>query len=272
MIEATSQPAINTAETPGDCPKLRYPVVLVHGLLGYDQIRLGPFGRIKYFRGIAPHLGRAGNRILVPRLSPTAGIRSRALQLQRFLRKEAFQQPVHLIAHSMGGLDSRYLISKLGGADHVLSLTTIGTPHRGSSYADWWLRRVRSMARPMFDFLRIPYQAFIDLTSASCEQFNDQILDMPTVRYFSVAGRIHGPWHSVVWSHPYRVLAATAGENDGVVSIESARWGESLEIWDGDHLNLINMTNWGAVRHGLWIDRTSLYAGLLRRLALIESK
>src|SRR5262249_5187529 len=38
---------------------------------------------------------------------------------------------VHVFAHSMGGLDARYMISRLGMAKRVLSLTTIATPHRG---------------------------------------------------------------------------------------------------------------------------------------------
>ncbi|MCQ5134484.1 esterase/lipase family protein, partial [Coprococcus eutactus] len=38
---------------------------------------------------------------------------------------------VNLIAHSKGGLDSRYAISMLGMAPYVASLTTINTPHRG---------------------------------------------------------------------------------------------------------------------------------------------
>lgn len=37
---------------------------------------------------------------------------------------------VNIIAHSKGGLDSRYAISNLGAAPMVASLTTINTPHR----------------------------------------------------------------------------------------------------------------------------------------------
>ena len=43
----------------------------------------------------------------------------------------------------MGGLDSRYLIAKLGYGDRrsaIASLTTISTPHRGSAIADVLLR------------------------------------------------------------------------------------------------------------------------------------
>lgn len=43
---------------------------------------------------------------------------------------------MNIIAHSKGGLDSRYLISGLHMAPYVASLTTICTPHRGSMLAD----------------------------------------------------------------------------------------------------------------------------------------
>ena len=45
---------------------------------------------------------------------------------------------VNFVAHSMGGLDCRYLISTIQPTSYKpLSLTTIGTPHRGSPFMDW---------------------------------------------------------------------------------------------------------------------------------------
>jgi triacylglycerol lipase len=43
---------------------------------------------------------------------------------------------VNLIAHSMGGLDSRFVASSLGYGDRIASITTLSTPHRGSAIAD----------------------------------------------------------------------------------------------------------------------------------------
>ena len=42
---------------------------------------------------------------------------------------------VNIIAHSKGGLDSKYIITDLGMQDHVASLTTLCTPHKGSIIA-----------------------------------------------------------------------------------------------------------------------------------------
>src|SRR4051794_24949512 len=91
-------------------PRLRAPIVLVHGLLGTDTLRLGPVRLFDYFRGIPEVLRAGGNRVVVVRVGRTDGVAVRAAQLARQLPNE----PVHLIGHSMGGLDSRYLISRLG--------------------------------------------------------------------------------------------------------------------------------------------------------------
>jgi triacylglycerol lipase len=248
-------------------PQLRSPIILVHGLLGYDQIRFGRWTLVEYFRRIGRALLAAGNRVLVPRLSPTAGIADRADQLSRYISEKAGAEPVHVIAHSLGGLDARYMISHLGMAERVLTLTTVGTPHRGSPCADVGVRYLAAVTRPLLDFLRIPYQAYFDLTTDSCREFNQRTPNAPNVRYFSIAGRIEGPWHSLHWLPGQKLIERVEGPNDGVVSVSSATWGESLDVWAGDHLNLINHPNPRAMWSGVWIDRTVLYGQLVRKLA-----
>jgi triacylglycerol lipase len=45
---------------------------------------------------------------------------------------------VNFVAHSMGGLDVRHLISTIKPQSYTpVSLTTIGTPHHGSPFMDW---------------------------------------------------------------------------------------------------------------------------------------
>src|SRR5437660_11936146 len=94
-------------------PILRSPIVLVHGLLGYDRLQVGGWTLSRYFSDIPEYLSAAGNRILVARVHPTGSIAHRAGQLKAFLDQEVPHDPVHIFAHSMGGLDSRYLISRL---------------------------------------------------------------------------------------------------------------------------------------------------------------
>jgi triacylglycerol lipase len=222
-------------------PRLRAPIVLVHGLLGFDEIRLGRWVLAAYFRGIPEALAAGGNHVRVVRLSPTAGVAERAGQLQAFLDRHLPHDPVHLIAHSLGGLDSRYLISRLGMAHRVLTLTTLGTPHRGTAFADWGIFRLERMLRPLFHLARVPYGAFYDLTVPRCRRFNDQTPDASGVRYFWVAGRFRPGWLAAEWHLPARILEQAEGPNDGVVSVSSATWGEACGVWDdSDHLNLVN--------------------------------
>jgi triacylglycerol lipase len=247
-------------------PKIRAPIVLIHGLMGYDHIQIAPAWRWDYFRGIVHALTQAGNRVLVPRLSRTSGIERRARQLKEFLDQHAPGDAVHAIAHSMGGLDARYLITHLGMAHRVLSLTTIGTPHRGTPFADWGIKRFGPLVAPILNALRIPHDAFRDLTTSACRAFNERTPDMPNVRYFSVAGRCEKSWLTLPWLLPYSMVQRAEGANDGVVSVSSASHGEWTEMWRGDHLNLINVPNHRARHRGEWTDRTAHYANLVGRL------
>jgi triacylglycerol lipase len=247
-------------------PRLRAAIVFVHGLCGFDSLRIGPWVVAQYFRGIPEALRAAGNRVLVASLSPTRGIAERALQLKELLEQGSPHEPVHLIAHSMGGLDSRYLISRLEMAHRVLTLTTLGTPHRGTTFADWVLSRLTRLLRPLFEFANVPYQAFFDLTVPRCAEFNRQTPDAPGVRYFSVAGDCRPHLLTPGWQLPARILDRVEGPNDGVVSVASASWGEDCTHWDGDHLNLINWQHPWVPPHEQK-DRTADYAALVRRLA-----
>src|SRR3954469_20978251 len=111
---------------------LQAPIVLVHGLLGFDRLQVGGLTLVNYFPGVVEALQAGGSRVFAPALSPTAGIAQRAAQLRDFILRTCPHEPVHLIAHSMGGLDARYLVSRLDMADRILTLTTLGTPHRGT--------------------------------------------------------------------------------------------------------------------------------------------
>jgi triacylglycerol lipase len=248
-------------------PKLRAPAVLVHGLFGFDKLQLAQWTLASYFPGISELLRAAGNTVLVPRLSPTGGVADRAAQLKNFLDREMPREPVHIFAHSMGGLDSRYLISRLGMAHRVLSLTTLGTPHRGSPFADWCIRRLKRLLSPMFQMAGIPVQGFYDVTTDVCRRFNAEVPDAPGVRYFSVAGRHDGSLLAPEWLLSHSIVLREEGPNDGVVSIASASYGESQEIWEGDHLSLVNWLNPFARHRGLWRDPVPRYAPLVRRLA-----
>jgi triacylglycerol lipase len=248
-------------------PKLLAPIILVHGLMGFNSLRVLGRPVAGYFRGIEATLRGAGNKVFSAQLSPTAGVARRAAELRDFLRREVPTGPVHIFAHSMGGLDARYMISRLGMAGRVLSLTTIGTPHRGSPFADWGMRQFGRFVKPLFRLVGLPDQAFYDLTTEGCRAFNEEVPDAPGVRYFSVAGRCSAPWLGLEWLLPHAVIHGVEGPNDGLVSVASASHGEHTEVWEGDHLSLINWPNPQACVLGVWRSRNRHYADLVRRLA-----
>ncbi len=222
------------------------PIVLHHGLFGRDEIRLGPL-RLSYFSKIDRAIADRGHLVIKTRVHPTASVerRSRELKQQILERLEMADRPnerVLLIAHSLGGLDARYMVSKLGMARHVAAVLTVCTPHRGSPYADWIERNLgqRMGLLPVVRKLGLDISAGIDLTTNACARFNDEVPDHPDVRYASVA--CARPFHQMpaFAMHSHAIVSAVEGDNDGLVSIKSGQWGEHLGTWPVDHWQAIN--------------------------------
>jgi triacylglycerol esterase/lipase EstA (alpha/beta hydrolase family) len=70
-----------------------------------------------------------------PFATPQERAKAIAPQLEDILKKTGASK-LNLIAWSEGGLDARYLISSMGWADRVASLSMVATPNRGSANAD----------------------------------------------------------------------------------------------------------------------------------------
>src|SRR5262245_45166314 len=229
------------------------PIVLVHGILGFDQLTFGGLKIADYFRLIPDALRKAGHNVPEPPgLNPTGSVAERAQNLKSYLQgADLAGRKVHLIAHSMGGLDSRFMISRLGMAERVLSLTTIGTPHHGSPIADLVVKGTNPLLNNFMEHLGVDVKAVFDLTTGAGRTFNDEVPDAPGVRYFCLGGqfsphRILGVPQGVL-GVTHEIVANAEGENDGVVSVASATmsgraaW-SALGAWNGNHFRLIN---WG---------------------------
>jgi triacylglycerol lipase len=222
-------------------PGLKAPIVLVHGILGFDKLAVGGVTIGDYFRAVGEALRAAGNAVPEPpRLNPAGSIEERAADLRTYLEAgDLAGRSVHLLAHSMGGLDSRYLISQLGMGDRVMSLTTIGTPHRGTPFAD---RGVGAL-RPLIDGLLqqgIDIRGFFDLTTAKAAEFNARTPDVPGVRYFSVAGQFEPTLVDLLRLPHDLIVEDGGGPNDGLVPVASASYARFLGVWRADHFRLIN--------------------------------
>jgi triacylglycerol lipase len=230
------------------------PIVLVHGLFGFDRIGI-PGARFDYFRGIAKHLESLGCHAHAVRLPAAASVPERARELVAAIEALSHER-VDLIAHSLGGLDARYALTRLGLARRVRSLVTVGTPHHGTPLADLALKGPLHWARRIVSALGVPTDALA--------AFNAEVTDVPGVRYACVVGGMHRHDSVVplalVPAHAY--LRRVAGPNDGLVPIASQYWGETLAEIEADHFAQIGWRV--AVRHTF--DAPALYAFVIARL------
>ncbi|TFY67674.1 hypothetical protein EVG20_g3856 [Dentipellis fragilis] len=216
---AKPRPPPDTLHQLLQCPVLydplrapRNPIVLCHGLYGFD-VRgpsVFPSLRMHYWSSILGILRKTvGAEVIVTSVPGTGSIASRAQELHRFLEKRAPGRGLNLLAHSMGGLDCRQLITHIKPETYTpLSLTTVATPHRGSAFMDWCteylgLGRAHSQPPPAvtLSLASLPSSfttmllslfdspAYANLTTSFLtENFNPRTPDDPRVRYFSVGG------------------------------------------------------------------------------------
>ena len=233
-------------------------MVLAHGLLGFDQIRIGG-ARHDYFRGVSERLVREGCAVHRSRVAPTASIAARAADLAAFV--EALDaRRVNVVAHSMGGLDARWAIARLGTRRKALSLVTIGTPHRGTPLADAGASLAARAG--LFLALRrvgIDVEAFHDLTTPRMAAFEEDVPDVRGVHYACVVGAPERKRDvSPILVPTFAWLRDAAGANDGMVPAASQRWGDVLRVVPADHFAQIGWTR--------RFDALELYAELLREL------
>lgn len=110
-----------------------YPVLLVHGLFGFE--RIGPF---ELFHDVKQALKAAGVQVFVPHLSAIHDneVRGEQLlsQIECVLRGTGATK-VNLIGHNQGALSARYAAAL---APHrVASVTSVSGPNHGSELADF---------------------------------------------------------------------------------------------------------------------------------------
>ena len=219
-----------------DCDT-RYPLLLVHGIGFHDHWnRVLPI----YWGRIPAALEKRGARIFYGHQDSWATIEHNADIVKESLLKalaESNSEKVNIIAHSKGGLDTRYMISTLGMADKVASLTTLGSPHHGSKTIDllcglprWMFRfcaffvdlgsRILGDSKPDF------YRASRRFSTRSMEAFNGQNPDAPSVYYQSYAASMKSPLTDLFLMIPYLFVKRADGESDGLVTLESAAWAD----------------------------------------------
>ncbi len=163
----------------------------------------------------------------------------------------------------------------LGYGDRIASVTTIATPHRGSRVADGVLKLLEYLPADQIDKLtgdvltllqKTAYELETDpnlraqLTLLSekhmSEVFNPKYKDDPNVHYMSYAGRTNlrtgiGACDDALYKNDPTKLDPAQGlvlgtaifleegkgkVNDGLVTVESSKWGTFQECVPADHL------------------------------------
>lgn len=218
----------------------KYPILLVHGVFFRD------FRYFNYWGRIPDELSQNGAKIFYGNHESAENIARSGEKLFERIKEICAQtgcEKVHIIAHSKGGLDARYAISRLGAAPYVATLTTINTPHRGCEFADFLLSKIPAAQQNAVaktynsallklgdknpDFLA----AVNDLTASSCAAFNAQTPNAEGVFYQSTGSVLNvsrGGRFPLNLSH--KLVKYFDGANDGLVGINSFEWGERFEL------------------------------------------
>lgn len=159
-------------------------------------------------------------------------------EILKFLAEHPEHSQVDIIAHSKGGLEARYMISHLGMADYVASLTTLSTPHRGTPIGEFIIEDAGEGGRVIATAVanavglilgdREPDsdRAVFQLTPEYLESFNTATPNHPEVYYLSYASRLGNDYPSLLYRTIGEAVYDVAGPNDGFVPVESAQWGE----------------------------------------------
>jgi triacylglycerol lipase len=226
-------------------------IVLAHGILGFGELFGIPLPA-EYFNGVANHLTVNGYNVIVPQVKTIGNVAARGDELREAILKAPAADEVHVIAHSMGGLDARHALATSSAvAKRVKTLVTIGTPHQGSPVAD----AIVDGTGPLFEkFSELPLvlRKFIDanagglkdLTTEAAKHFNKATPDVPGVRYIEVAGDASQGGNELFLFQLAAAIGELHGVNDGVVTKVSALRvaHEHLPDWPVDHAGEVGWT------------------------------
>ncbi len=260
----------------------KYPLLLVHGVFFRDFRFFNYWGRIPIQlkkNGAVIHYGCQQSAASVAECG-----KELAKRIETIVHTTGCEK-VNIIAHSKGGLDSRYAITVCGAAPYVASLTTINTPHRGCIFADYLLDKIPEKVQQRVartynaalsrcgdrdpDFL----EAVHDLTASACARMNEQLPDDPSVYYQSVGSTMN---YAASGRFPlnmsYHLVKHFDGANDGLVSLDSMKWGSNficLKVPEGrgiSHGDMIDLNR----ENIAGFDVREFYTELVRRLKQMD--
>lgn len=228
----------------------RYPIVLSHGMGTQAKVvRL-----YDYWWRIPQALKDEGAKVYITSVNAMDATTSKGAawktQVLRILAVSGASK-INLIGHSHGTIYTRYAISNLGMASKVASHTSIAGPHRGSIIADMIMGIIpNSMEGLVGDVLDLIMSLVMgDVNGNSVQNgydlirsnminvFNPNTPNMSGIYYQSYAYKIKNILGSGMLGITWLAMLPFEGDNDGLVSITSAKWRNFRGVYAGNFLS-----------------------------------
>lgn len=277
--------------------KTKYPIVLVHGVAGFNSI----FG-IDYFYGVRNALEKKGATVYTPNVTAWEDAYDRGQQLVEYL--EDLQASLggnvkfNLMGHSLGGPTIRYAAEE-GGSNLVASVTTINAVNFGSDVADValgiipvdsgtaaFIDTALSLMGNITDSLsgnpeyaNNALDAITFMTTPRSNEFNAIYSDgKPTSRCGEGSAKVNGiryySWggdmaftNILDISDPFLIFtgAVINGKNDGLVERCDQHWGDVISTkYNLNHMDAVNHIF--GIHHIFETDPLTLYKNQAIRL------
>lgn len=298
LLAAVMTASVMPAQAFGTYAKTRYPIVLAHGMSGFDSI--GPIG---YWYGIPEDLRRNGASVYVTQVSAFNSSDNRGEQLLAQVEEIAAisgASKVNLIGHSHGSQSIRYVAGVR--PDLVASATSVSGPTKGSDVADL-IQGVSVSGGPLLTGVLVSvvnglgqlisllssdpklqqdaYAALQSLNTAGASEFNARFpAGVPAtacgegapvvngVRYYSWSGvgQFYNPLNPFDYALTLPALAFKGKPNDGLVGKCSSHLGRVLR--DDYPMNHMHTVNQLAGLVGLGANPVGVYRVHANRLKL----
>ena len=218
---------------------MKYPILLIHGM-GFRDNKI-----INYWGRIPTILEECDCKIFYGNQDSNADIETNGEVIKNRIQsiiEETGTEKVNIIAHSKGGLDARYAISKLNIGDKVASLTTISTPHNGSETVDLLMRLPDIMVKIAGKLTDIvfrlcgdkkpnSYKVFHAFTTIRAREFNEKTPDIENVYYQSYAFVMKNSFSDFFMFLTHFVVKMVEGENDGLLTPNAVKWGDFRGVY-----------------------------------------
>jgi triacylglycerol esterase/lipase EstA (alpha/beta hydrolase family) len=278
-----------TCEEGCDLEYTRYPVLLMHGMAGTETY----INLLDYWFQLEAVLLPPGFNVQIRDVESFQGTLVRSEQWLVHLHDmidAGVGRKFNLIGHSQGGIDARLVTATKHMQGRIASVVTVAAPHYGSPAAEviTGTFNLFPISADISDGLAWMFGGLLglsgadlaaqiaDLTPDAMEAFNVSYPDVSGVYYASYAGRSCGvldllcQWSNMgeivdpVFTISHAFITMAAGDNDGIVPVESAMWGDYQGTIPADHMDEVGQI---ADFFNLSFDHKAFFLGEIRRLA-----